>query len=128
MKHSPKPHFLFTAHNMTLTELEARIDTGEAALADTIAYVDTHYAFTPTAFQNGETHNAAGANNGSCKLFSFARIHGWNTQRTLAAFGLFYFDHVLKHPEGTDHANIRNFVRFGWDGIRFESEALTPRA
>jgi len=102
-------------------------DTGTADLKELIAYVDAHYAFTPTAFVNGDTRNAAGENNGSCKLFAFARAQGWSKERTLGAFGHFYFDHVLKHPEGTDHRNIRNFMTYGWDGIRFEGEALKPR-
>ena len=89
---------------------------------------DRHkYAFTPTAFANGELSNAAGENNGSCKLFSFAKLTGLTKEQTLACFGHHYTDHVLKHPEGTDHANIRNFMKHGWDGIRFEGEALKVR-
>lgn len=113
---------------MTIDELEARIDAGKAELSEILAYVDSGYEFTPTAFHNGEAFNPAGVNNGSCKLFSLAKIRGWAPERTLYAFGLFYFDHVLKHPDATDHANIRNFIRFGWDGIRFESDALKAHA
>jgi hypothetical protein len=35
---------------------------------------------------------------------------------------------VLKNPDGTDHQNIRNFMKHGWDGVRFEGEPLKPRA
>ena len=113
---------------MTLPELRAKIASRTVDFKEVIAYVDAHYAFTPTTFQNGETRNAAGENNGSCKLVSFAQLQGWSQEETLAAFGHFYFDHVLKHPEGTDHQNIRNFIKFGWAGIRFEGSALTPKA
>jgi hypothetical protein len=34
---------------------------------------------------------------------------------------------VLKHPEATDHQNIRNFMKTGWEGIRFEGEALKAK-
>lgn len=112
---------------MDLASLVTRIDSAGADLKEVLAYIDSAYDFTPTAFQNGDTRNAAGENNGSCKLFSFARIQGWTKERTLAAFGHFYFDHVLKHPEGVDHANIRNFIRYGWAGIRFDDEALKAR-
>jgi hypothetical protein len=37
--------------------------------SEVIAYIDTHYDFTPTRFVNGETVNEAGQNNGSCKIF-----------------------------------------------------------
>lgn len=39
---------------------------------DVIAFIDSHYDFTPTKFINGKTINEADQNNGSCKVFSFA--------------------------------------------------------
>jgi hypothetical protein len=94
---------------------------------DTIAVVDALYDFTPTSFRNGTLLNEAGKNNGSCKLFSFARLHGLSQQQTLHCFGSYYRDDVLKHPQGDDHQNIRNFIKTGWDGIEFSGTALTPR-
>ena len=91
---------------------------------DTIAYIDTNYNFTPTTFKNGNQINNAGENNGSCKIFAFAKIHQLEKDQTLALFGSYYFDDVLKNPEGNDHQNIRNFMDFGWDGVSFEGEAL----
>ena len=57
---------------------------------------------------------------------SFARLAGLTPDQTLALFGAFYRDDVLGHPDGSDHQNIRNFIKDGWDGIRFEGDALTP--
>jgi hypothetical protein len=31
---------------------------------------------------------------------------------------------VLDNPDGTDHANIRNFIRDGWAGIVFDGVVL----
>lgn len=90
----------------------------------TIAYIDTNYNFTPTTFKNGNQINNAGDNNGSCKIFAFAKLHQLEKEETLALFGSYYFDDVLKNPDGNDHQNIRNFMTFGWDGISFEGEAL----
>ena len=92
---------------------------------DTIAVIDAHYDFTPTAFRNGELQNEAGQNNGSCKVFSFAKLHNLTPQQTLHCFGAYYRDDVLKHPQGTDHQNIRNFIKTGWEGIVFQGNALT---
>jgi len=92
---------------------------------DTIAVIDSHYDFTPSAFRNGEMQNEAGQNNGSCKVFSFARMHRLTQQQTLHCFGSYYRDDVLKHPQGSDHQNIRNFIKTGWRGIAFEGNALT---
>lgn len=91
---------------------------------ETIAVIEENYNFTPTAFQNGNTHNAAGTNSGSCKLFAFAQLQNLSQSETLACFGAFYRDEVLGDPEGTNHQNIRNFMIHGWDGIQFEGTAL----
>ncbi len=115
---------------MTLDSFRATLNNSPETLefAATMAVIEALYDFTPTAFQNGEQYNEAGQNNGSCKLFSFAKLQGFNEAQTLACFGAFYRDDVLKHPEGTDHQNIRNFMTSGWAGVRFEGDALRPRA
>ncbi|ELW1728519.1 HopJ type III effector protein [Vibrio fluvialis] len=95
--------------------------------AEVIATIDAYYDFTPTAFDNGETRNEANQNNGSCKIFAFAQLNKLSPEATLACFGDFYRQDVLQHPENDDHQNIRNFIRFGWDGVKFEGVALTAK-
>lgn len=95
--------------------------------ADVIAYIDGNYEFTPTAFKNGDTTNQAGQNNGSCKVFSYASLQDLSKEKTLSLFGEFYREDVLKNPEGDDHQNIRNFMKFGWEGIIFEGNALKEK-
>ena len=58
------------------------------------------------------------------KLFSFAKLQNLSKEETLACFGAFYFEEVLGDPNGTNHQNIRNFINLGWDGIKFEGNAL----
>lgn len=91
---------------------------------DVIAVIDSNYQFTPTDFSNGNQINKAGENNGSCKIFAFAKLHQLNELQTLACFGSYYFEDVLQNPHGTDHQNIRNFMEFGWEGIHFNGAAL----
>ncbi|WPO83805.1 HopJ type III effector protein [Chryseobacterium sp. JJR-5R] len=91
---------------------------------EVIAYIDEQYDFTPTRFTNGNTVNEAGQNNGSCKVFSFGKLNNLNEEEVLSLFGDFYREDVLKNPEGTDHLNIRNFMKAGWAGISFDGEAL----
>lgn len=91
---------------------------------NTIAVIDNYYSFSETTFKNGETNNPSGTNSGSCKLFAFAKINNLSQEATLACFGDYYRLDVLENPTGTDHANIRNFIKFGWDGIEFEQPAL----
>jgi hypothetical protein len=95
---------------------------------ETIAVIEENYDFTPTAFQNGNQNNAAGENSGSCKLFAFAKLQNLSQAETLACFGAYYFEEVVGDPEGTNHQNIRNFIKLGWDGIQFEGEVLRLKA
>lgn len=91
---------------------------------ETIEVIDSNYNFTTATFKNGNQLNNAGENNGSCKIFAFAKINNLEKNETLSLFGSYYFDDVLKNPDGNDHQNIRNFMTFGWDGISFDGEAL----
>jgi hypothetical protein len=95
--------------------------------SDVIEYIDEHYEFAPTAFKNGNTYNEENQNNGSCKIFSFAKLNQLSKEETLVLFGDFYRTDVLENPEGEDHQNIRNFMEFGWDGIEFLGEALKEK-
>jgi len=91
---------------------------------DTISLIEELYDFTPTAFQNGDINNEAGQNNGSCKIFAFAILQELPEELTLHCFGDYYRKDVLENPEGTDHQNIRNFMKSGWEEIDFEGEPL----
>lgn len=100
---------------------------GNIEFDDTIGTIDSLYAFTPTSFKNGDLINEAGQNSGSCKVFSFASLHSLTPEQTLACFGGYYRNDVLKHPESSDHQNIRNFIKSGWSGIEFDNEPLKAR-
>lgn len=99
----------------------------EIQFNEVIALIDKNYDFIPTKFTNGNTVNEANQNNGSCKIFSFAKLKDLSEEDTLHLFGEFYRDDVLKNPEGQDHQNIRNFMESGWKGISFVGEALTKK-
>ena len=106
---------------------QLRNDPSAIDFEDTMATIDASYDFSPTAFKNGDIENEANQNNGSCKIFAYAQLQALNADETLACFGQYYRDDVLKHPEGTDHGNIRNFMQYGWIGVEFSGTALTPK-
>lgn len=116
---------------MTLNEFIDRVKAGEAVdFQDTMAVIAEHYHYLPTEFSNGlppSLLNEAGRNEGSCKIFAFAKLHALSQQQTLALFGDYYRNDVLQNPQGTDHQNIRNFMRDGWEGIVFRGEALQAK-
>jgi len=91
---------------------------------DVIAFVDSTFSFTPTAFTNGDVKNEANQNNGSCKLLALGQHLNLNKAQTLALFGRFYREDVLDNPNGSDHANIRNFMNTGHEGVAFETFPL----
>ncbi|PQV49697.1 HopJ type III effector protein [Jejuia pallidilutea] len=99
----------------------------QVEFSETMNIVDQNYEFTPTAFKNGTLENAKGENSGSCKLFAFAKAQGFSKEETLACFGAFYFEDVLKNPKGDGHQNIRNFIKTGFEGLSFEDEPLKKK-
>lgn len=110
---------------MLLNDFLAKVKAGELiSFTDTIAVISENYTYTPTAFKNGNVENIAGQNEGSCKIFAFAKLHDLTPEQTLSLFGDYYRVDVLQHPEATDHQNIRQFMQYGWAGIAFEGCVL----
>lgn len=114
---------------MNVKELieQTRSDPGSISFDQVMGVITTHYDYTPGQFSNGDVVNAAGSNEGSCKIFYFAQLNALSEMETLALFGTYYLDDVMKNPGGDDHANIRNFILDGWLGIKFESEVLEEK-
>ena len=118
---------------MPINKLIDKINTqpDNIDFAEVITTIEANYVYTPTRFTNGNngdaTINEAGSNEGSCKIFAFAKLNQLDEKQTLACFGKYYREDVLGNPHGDDHANIRNFMHHGWDGIAFEGEALQAK-
>jgi len=114
---------------MGLQAFLSQVQTGErVTFQDAIAIVAAHYDYTPTRFSNAGVINEAGTNEGSCKLFYFAKLHHLTPEQTLGLFGDYYWKDVLENPEAENHANIRAFMRQGWAGVVYEGEALREKA
>ncbi len=116
----------------TLEAFLAKITRGQPVdFRETMDIIAEHYQYRPVRFHNGggasRLVNEAGINEGSCKIFAFARLHELSEAETLALFGEYYRDEVLPNPDGEGHKNIRAFMKHGWSGIEFEGEALAPR-
>ncbi len=100
----------------------------EVEFEQVMEVIDNDYDYTPTRFYNGIDNdklvNEAGSNEGSCKIFAFADMNDLNEAQTLACFGKYYRQDVLLNLGGTDHGNIRNFMKYGWSGIHFDQPPL----
>lgn len=112
---------------MTIDQLIEQVKSAPDAVEfkSVIKTIEQNYQFTPTAFSNGSVENTADTNQGSCKIFAFAKLNGLTQEQTLPLFGQFYFNDVLKHPEAENHANIREFMKTGLNGVNFQGTPLT---
>lgn len=112
---------------MTLNEFLERLNNQPESIEfqQTMQVIEENYNFNPTAFINGTHHNDKGTNEGSCKIFAFAKLNNFNSSQTLHCFGKYYRDDVLLHPDNKDHGNIRQFMKTGLKGIQFDAPALT---
>jgi len=98
---------------------------------EVIATITEHYHYTPSRLSNGvegdQVVSEPGSNEGSCKIFAFAKLNKLSEIQTLHCFGDYYRQDVLQNPGGNDHGNIRTFMRHGWGGIEFDQAPLTEK-
>jgi len=114
---------------MSLENFLNKLNQGDSVEFDeVIDIIKEFYQYIPAKFTNGLADdlvvNEAGENEGSCKIFSFAKLNNLSKEETLNCFGKYYYEDVLNNPEGTDHSNIRAFMKHGWSGVSFETNAL----
>jgi hypothetical protein len=114
-----------------MSAFREQLASNTVIFSDTLALVEKWYNLHPTSFKNGldtkTVENAKGSNEGSLKVFALGRLNGFTPDQVLACFGEHYRD-VLNTPNGDDHQNIRQFMRHGWAGVRFENAPLTLKA
>jgi len=95
---------------------------------DVIELIDNNYETQLLEFKNGDILNNQGENEGSAKVLSYAALANMDKETTLKLWGQYYRE-VLADPEGDSHQNIRNFMKYGWEGVPFENGiALTKKA
>jgi hypothetical protein len=114
--------------NVTLADFINQLDLNaeQVSFEQVMQFIGENYNYLPATFSNGDLLNEAGTNEGSCKIFYFAKLNGLTEQQTLTCFGRFYREDVVNNPQGNDHGNIRNFMQSGWSKVEFNSVALTP--
>jgi Zn-dependent M28 family amino/carboxypeptidase len=107
------------------------VDTAVAAFAlDVLLYCAVllccttpspqHYDYFEVPFSVGDVKSKSGENKGSAKVFSFGLMTRMDEKATLRLFGEHY-KAVLANPSGTDHPNIRSFIKNGFPGVEFPS-------
>eukprot|EP00523_Entomoneis_sp_CCMP467_P016363 CAMPEP_0168784166 /NCGR_PEP_ID=MMETSP0725-20121227/10075_1 /TAXON_ID=265536 /ORGANISM="Amphiprora sp., Strain CCMP467" /LENGTH=210 /DNA_ID=CAMNT_0008834193 /DNA_START=53 /DNA_END=685 /DNA_ORIENTATION=- len=103
------------------------MDGSDMKFADVVELIDKYYETGLLEFKNGDILNKQGENEGSAKVLSYAALSELDKETTLKLWGEYYRD-VVKNPDGSDHLNIRNFMKTGWEGVPFENGiALTKK-
>ena len=111
---------------MNLNDFRAALRNEQHLFAETLAFIAARYDYTPSAFRNGDQQNAAGQNEGSCKVLGLALLERLTDEEVLRAFGEHYRS-VLATPEGSDHGNIRALMKTGLSGVVFEQLPLVRK-
>lgn len=93
----------------------------------TLAFIEQHYNFTPSAFNNASVINSAEQNQGSCKVFALATLLPLSKDQALACFGQHYRD-VIATPNVDNHHNLRRVLQEGLDNITFDHFPLEQKA
>lgn len=110
-----------------LAKFRTSLSSPDHTFSETLAFIAGSYDYQPCRFSNGSLDNAAGENEGSCKILGLAILEGLTNEQALQAFGEHYRA-VLAQPEGTDHRNIRALMQSGLSGVRFDQLPLRRRA
>ena len=101
--------------------------SGDVTFEEVIELIDESYETGLLEFKNGDIVNAQGENVGSAKVLSYAALSNLDKETTLKLWGQYYRETVAD-PDGDSHANIRNFMKTGWEGVPFENGiALTKK-
>lgn len=110
--------------NTILNKLLTDLKLATVSFTSVIEQIEKEYTHHPTAFKNGDVYNEANQNQGSAKVFAYAKLNNLSEADTLFLFAEHY-QAVLADPKGTDHQNIRQFMQHGWAGVSFEGAALS---
>lgn len=114
---------------MSLTENTAlflqSIESDAHSFADTLAFIDRWFHYSPSAFDFHELHSTADQNQGSCKILALAQLLKLSPQQALLCFGEHY--RQLNMSEETTHLNLRKLAQQGLTEIHFERFPLTQK-
>ncbi len=111
---------------MNTIELLEGLKNKTVNFATVLEHIESLYTHTPTGFTNGAQRNESTQNQGSAKVFGFAKAEGLSKEDTLLLFAEHYYS-VLDTPNDADHQNIRQFMLKGWDGITFDGVVLEKK-
>jgi hypothetical protein len=109
-----------------INDLLKRLDANAMGFAEVLDYIAAEYEYYPSSFKNGELYNAENENQGSARILAFAEICSLSKEDTLRLFAEHYRA-VLADPDGAGHQNIRQFMQYGWEAVKFDRAVLVRK-
>jgi len=94
--------------------------SGEVTFEEFTEMVNEFFETQLLEFKNGDLLNKQGENEGSAMVLSYSALSNFDKETTLKLWGQYYRE-VLADPKGDSHQNIRNFMKYGWEGVPFEN-------
>lgn len=91
------------------------MDADSITFEEVMEMINANFETGLIEFKNGDIVNKQGENAGSAAVLSYGALAGFDKETTLKLWGQYYRE-VLDDPDGDSHQNIRNFMKFGWDG------------
>lgn len=107
-------------------ELIEQIEQPQHLFAETLAFIDAWFDFSPSRFNNNGLVNKETENHGSAKIFALALQLNLSKQQTLLCFGEHYRNLALS-PDNS-HLNIRRLINADLAGIAFDNFPLRARS
>lgn len=108
------------------TDFLSQLEQPDFLFETTLAFIDTHYNFTASAFRNGPVENSDSQNQGSCKVLALSSLLELDKEQTLKCFGEHYRD-VLATPDTDNHHNLRRLLKDGVTDITFDHFPLSEK-
>ncbi|HUH57148.1 MAG TPA: HopJ type III effector protein [Pseudomonadales bacterium] len=105
-----------------LADFLKKINLPEHSFADSLAFIDNWFEFTPCEFNNNGLINSASENHGSAKIFALAQMLNLNKQQALLCFGEHYRN--LSQTSKDSHLNIRRLIATDLAEIAFSQPPL----
>lgn len=102
------------------------VRTEQLQFSEVLIFIENNYSYSPSGFKNGNLYNSPSENQGSARILFLGQINRLTKEDTLMLFGEHYRS-VRDNPAGEDHQNIRQFMKNGWYGVKFDQDVLRQK-
>jgi aspartokinase len=123
-KHAETPIFIKNTFNPNFIGTEI---SNNRVFSDVLKEINNDYFYSPNGFVVGENKNDSSQNQGAARVLSYAKLKNLSLQQTLELFCEHYIE-VLDTKNSNSHQNIRELIKCGLEGVKFDDDVLVLRS